>query len=380
MSANAITAIPERQQPLSPNTSGFQEPSLSELDTHLLLAEPDEPVEPLISGFINMPKGEVTGLIGDSGVGKSWFVCDMLMCLALGRPFLGQPTKQVRCLYITFEQSLARDRERFHRLARGHGTTMQEVSTHFDYKNLTSHAGRLLKLEDELQAALEVTGAEFLVIDAFSSASGVDSNNEAEVQQVYSMLKRLAKGMRTILVLVHPSRNRRNLDAQHMEASGSVQHRAQVRVAYAITASSNTNGVLVFGMSKANDSALESRKVRRLGTFEDDWLRHELIDDTGGDEAEEGTAEPAKDDNSSLRGDAEVVYQLLCIGNHHTLAELVSKVAEKLGIAESTAKRKLEGSDGILRQLTDAGKITSFKPSDDKRRTYYRAVFRVKLQ
>jgi hypothetical protein len=57
-----------------------------------------------VDGLI--PTSSVNILVGDSGIGKSPLVSQMALAVASGTPFLGQPTRQGKVLFMDYENSL----------------------------------------------------------------------------------------------------------------------------------------------------------------------------------------------------------------------------------------------------------------------------------
>ena len=272
---SGLIVFKDTRRPLAPPLAESGADQLKALDTLRLLEEDGPELEPLIGGFIGLPQGEVVSFTGDSGTGKSWLALDMLVSVALKRPFLGQPTRQASGLYLDFEQSLTRGKYRIKKVLRGHGVAIADVVQSLGYKNLTAYSGTLLELEDVVRGYIAEINPGFIVIDGFEAAFAIDSNAGHEVVKAYALLKRLTRDGRTVMVLEHPSRAGRSKAAQNMEASGSVQKRAQVRVGLGLKATTTPN-VLHFAVAKANDGKETTQQIQRLGQLEDDWLRHEL--------------------------------------------------------------------------------------------------------
>lgn len=330
---------------------------LDELDTLHLLAMTEEDVAPLVGGFINLPKGEVTALIGDSNIGKSWFVLDLAVAVALGQPFLGQPVARASVLFLDFEQSRHRGAQRLKRVLRGHGSSLEAAVHAFGYKNLVAYSGHLRELEETVQGYIATLDPGLIVIDGFEAAFGVDSNAGHEVVQAFAMLKRLTRGERTVLILDHPSRAGRKQGSETMEAAGSVQKRAQVRASYTLK---ETKGQLVLGISKMNDGVPVAKAIRRLGDIGDDWLRHELMEAETSSSVRfdvSKTEDPAKSpDFKGLDPYAQAVLETLRDATEGMKqGELVKSVAASMGRAESTVHDHLKGSKGALNNLQEEG-------------------------
>lgn len=83
-------------------------------DAAAWLAEPDEPDNPLVSGFIE--NGEVFAIVGQAKAGKSLLALQMAVCIAMGVPFLGKDCARKRVYVANLEVSSKQYKKRLRRI------------------------------------------------------------------------------------------------------------------------------------------------------------------------------------------------------------------------------------------------------------------------
>ena len=94
----------------------------ADLDDSVVLLEAPAIAEAyLILGFLLGDGPSI--LFGQGGSAKTYLALLMAICLSLGVPFLGRPTKQVAVLYVDYESSAYRLRQRVERILAGIGMT-----------------------------------------------------------------------------------------------------------------------------------------------------------------------------------------------------------------------------------------------------------------
>ena len=96
---------------------GFYNPyllnKLDTIDAEELMATPYAPKNFIVADML--PEG-LTLLCGPSKIGKSWFVLQLCLCVALGRMFLGHNIISSDVLYLALEDTFARVKDRVARL------------------------------------------------------------------------------------------------------------------------------------------------------------------------------------------------------------------------------------------------------------------------
>jgi hypothetical protein len=164
----------------------------------------------------------VTMIAGDSATSKSILTLDMALAVALGRDWLGRPTRRGRVLYVDGESSsrLAVDR------LRGLGLRADDAGALAFY----SRPGLVLPdAADDLRDDARAHGADMIVLDPILALADVEANDNSAISQFFAkVLRPLATDLDLGIVLVHherkPGVNGRR-DAAHA-ALGGMQWRA----------------------------------------------------------------------------------------------------------------------------------------------------------
>ena len=82
---------------------------LETVDAEELMATPYAPKKFVVSDML--PEGLIL-LCGPSKIGKSWFVLQLCLAVALGKKFLGHEIMQSDVLYLALEDTFARMKDR----------------------------------------------------------------------------------------------------------------------------------------------------------------------------------------------------------------------------------------------------------------------------
>ncbi len=114
--------------------------------------------------------GSTHSLPGASKAGKSWFVFQMIMCIATGRPFLGLAVEQCVALLLSLELSAGMVRERMNRIHEDVGIPMPRIGSELHVVAPTAEYVPRIDLAtqagaDELARVIEQTGAHVVVLD-----------------------------------------------------------------------------------------------------------------------------------------------------------------------------------------------------------------------
>ena len=164
-----------------------------------------------------IPKGQVSLLYADGGIGKSQVILQLLSNVALGKPWFGRSTTKGRALYLGAEDDLRELHRRFDRLI----TAESKDYSDFDDVIFSSMAGedallanydaRTKKLMpsllmSELKAAIKTHSPTLCVIDTLADVFPADENDRSLARQFIGMLRKPAiENSCAILVLAHPS-------------------------------------------------------------------------------------------------------------------------------------------------------------------------------
>jgi hypothetical protein len=175
-----------------------------------------QPREWVVDGW--MPKGEVTLLYGDGGVGKSLLAMQFATCAATSRPWLGQTTRPSRVMGFFCEDG---EDELFRRQAdinKALGVEFAELTDlrlvsrkHFDNTfALWDRQTGALKLQPvwhQLVTAAKAFRADVLIVDTIADVFAGSEIDRAQVSAfVKSCLGRMAQEIGgSVLALGHPS-------------------------------------------------------------------------------------------------------------------------------------------------------------------------------
>jgi archaellum biogenesis ATPase FlaH len=170
----------------------------------------------VVEGWV--PKGEVTFLYGDGGVGKSLLAQQLATCAATGNDWLGQPTTQSRVMCFFCEDSADELHRRQTEINRAVGVSFSDLSAlrmisrkHMD--NLFSlwdrHTGAMREqaVWRYLLADAKSFGANVLVVDTIADTYSGSEIDRGQVNVfVKSVLGRLAEEIGgSVIALGHPS-------------------------------------------------------------------------------------------------------------------------------------------------------------------------------
>lgn len=191
--------------------------------------EPFEPFSPGIWQDVAAPqrewlvdgcfaKGTVVLFSGHGGLGKSLLMLQLMTATALGKPWLGLQTTQVRCFGMFCED----EREELHRrqedVSRFYGCEMRELDDHvqyvsrvgmdnvlmdFDRYNDTPKATALL---DQVRGAVARLGAQLIILDTVSDIFGGNEIVRNQVRRFVTELRKIAiEQQGCVIITAHPS-------------------------------------------------------------------------------------------------------------------------------------------------------------------------------
>ena len=171
---------------------------LSSISARELQALELPPVRFIVDGFL--PSG-LSILAAPPKAGKSWFVLDLCLSVAMGRPFLGMKVNRCACLYIALEDSLNRLKGRESRVLNGEPAP---DNCYFATAAPTLDDGALL---DALEAFIAAhRGVGLAVIDTFQKIRGAPRGRETLYGGDYreaGALKAFADRHNIAVLLVH---------------------------------------------------------------------------------------------------------------------------------------------------------------------------------
>ena len=145
---------------------------------------------------------------GDPGSKKTYAMLDLLVCIALGIPWLGFGTQKIPVLLVDEESGVRRINRRLGDVMRGHLADANIPLYYFSLArfnlglNGSDSSEDLIKLEEKIQE----TKAKFVVIDALADVmQGADENSVKDVQPIFMGLRQVADKTGAAIVVIHHS-------------------------------------------------------------------------------------------------------------------------------------------------------------------------------
>jgi putative DNA primase/helicase len=164
-----------------------------------------------------LPKGYVTALYGDGGVGKSLLAQQLMTALATGKPWLGMPIKPRRVYALMCEDDANELWRRQYAINKHYGITMKQLTrlnlvSRVGFNNLLmafngQDAGLLTPFFHQLFADIRAFHPEVIVLDTAADLFGGNENNRSQVRQfIQNACAAIARETQSaVLVCAHPS-------------------------------------------------------------------------------------------------------------------------------------------------------------------------------
>lgn len=235
--ATAATATPEAPDPA---------PRWREVD----LVNVEDAPPPLFWTDMILPAGTTTLLGAHGGTGKSFLALQWAAHLALGRTFMGLPTKRARVLFYSAEDDGDRLRYRFRKICGAMDVDPGTVAHNLKMIDATEidpalygqvmgpHSGRQFStthLYTELREAAKEYGADVVIIDNASDTYEADEVARADVRKFMRALNIMAKELgAAVLLLVHVNKataKQRGGDSESYSGSTAWHNSARSRLA-----------------------------------------------------------------------------------------------------------------------------------------------------
>ncbi|WIA57633.1 AAA family ATPase [Sphingobium sp. WTD-1] len=166
----------------------------------------------LVDGWI--PANKATLLAGDGGVGKSLLAQIKATCVALGRPFMGMPTRQANAAYLSWEDDADELWRRQEAICDVMAIPLAQLAGKLSLVSYTEEENPFLVTADETGVRVSPLGRKIerlterrdialLILDNASQIAGIDHNAVDEVAPFAHWLGTLAKRRNGAVVLLH---------------------------------------------------------------------------------------------------------------------------------------------------------------------------------
>lgn len=166
------------------------------------------------------PRGSVALVSGDGGIGKSLLMQSLCTCAALGRPWLGMTTQPGRAVYVACEDDHDELWRRQVAINRALGNVEMDdlMEAGLALKPRVGQDNAVMRFERQSWAMTQTglwgsivrycrdNGAQYLVLDTATQTFRGNQNDEQQVMDYISMLRRLAIQIQGIVIITkHPS-------------------------------------------------------------------------------------------------------------------------------------------------------------------------------
>ena len=164
-----------------------------------ILTETPLPPEWVVDRFL--PRDTITVLVGLEGIGKSSLSYDLALSVAMGRPFLGRVTTQLKVLYFDSENSLPDCGEYLRQLWIGAGCP--------DVGMLTAHLRvEHFSLSHNWQVSFEKACKEWqpglVIVDTANACFSIkDENSNAEAAETISFVQKSRPARASVILMKH---------------------------------------------------------------------------------------------------------------------------------------------------------------------------------
>jgi hypothetical protein len=161
--------------------------------------EPQPAVDWIIEKLFS--PGSVSLVVGNPGSKKTYSMLSAGVNVAIGKKWLGFPTRQAKVLFVDEESGNRRMARRLGEVLRGE---FADDTTPFEYISLAQFNLRDPADAILLHATIEQTGAELVIIDALADIMpGADENAVKDVHPVFMRMRKIAEETRAALVIIH---------------------------------------------------------------------------------------------------------------------------------------------------------------------------------
>lgn len=171
------------------------------------LARPEIELKWLVKRII--PAESIAILAGAPGVGKTWLLQDLVICCALGKPWLSKfDTNVERILYIDEESNEGLSKVRFRKLLAGRRISHSQE----DILKCIRHGNQVgLRLDEddslqELERYIWEFQPQLVILDALVRLHGGDENSSRDMAIVFNAIKSLAQKYKCTFIIADHER------------------------------------------------------------------------------------------------------------------------------------------------------------------------------
>lgn len=161
------------------------------------LAEPDEPSNPLVSGFIE--SGEVFVIVGQAKAGKSLVALQMALCIALGVPFIGKKCARRKVYIANLEVSERQYKKRLRRICKGLDANPANLRGWLFIDNMKGETASWNTALDKCKAHR----CEVAIIDPFYQIAHIAETDEVQCLEAVEAMKAFSNADITLGIVFH---------------------------------------------------------------------------------------------------------------------------------------------------------------------------------
>ncbi len=214
---------------------------------------------PIINWCVSsiLPKQGIGIIAGWPGIGKSWLLLDMAICVATGQPWLGKfEVQKGRVMYVDEDSHDDLIRVRLNKLLNA-----KELPTNVDVDFYIQEGLDLTNPTDyaALGKKIELRRPSLVIMDTLSQVQSEDENTTRGMSKVFKLVKKLAKDYSTAFLF-----------ADHPRRSNGMEGGAEERLRGAVTKAGALDSG--FFLTKIGDNILveqiKARYTQALKSFE----------------------------------------------------------------------------------------------------------------
>ena len=318
-------------------------PTIHPVSASELLSKKLPPIESFLDEAA-LPRGHVAMLHGKGGLGKSYIVIGLGICLATQTPWLSLPVKRARTLMVTYEVPARVAQEQI-----SEWCTALEVDPPDDFLIVTMEGLVTALLEpgdgepntgprDRLLQLSRLHRADVLILDPWRSCHHAEEQDSRAMSQLMEALRIVAAEAGVALLMLHHDRKTSAGGKETEDSADASRGSSAMRdSARSVARLYGSKGSLCLEFHKVNLGS----KPRPI------WLAHQ-------DHAPPRVVEPPEVE--SARGRKNRIAKLKELMQNNPEGVTLQAIAERLEVAQSTARRYLFGLPvKNLRPLGDEG-------------------------